>query len=127
MTGRSVRFPSRRIDGTFVVDVVVRVPHSVSADMGEWLEHWVASNLTWRWETDRAASGEAQESRCLQLSKAFDPLPRVHVIDEDIVHIRLFGTREAVFWRDWVARLLQDAEADFGTVEVLRVKDAQVA
>lgn len=126
MTSRKVRFPARRKNGTFAVDVVVRVPNADSVRMGEWLEWWVTSNATWYWGSEPDSSIEGS-GRLLELSSTFDPPPRVQAADgdTDVVRIRLFGTREAPFWRDWVAKLLHDAGGEFGAVDVLRVVNAE--
>jgi hypothetical protein len=104
------QFPKRRPDGTFTVrvhftgDVIPR-----AAEIERWLHQWVSVNGTW----DRLWEGKAPRQEQLQFLDTFLRPPYLLANDERGFDVGLDSGTSAVWWKDWMARLVKDASSEF--------------
>ena len=117
-----MRFPSRRDDGTFSVDVVLRT-NSNEQSVSEWLSRWVAANQEWE-RTWYGPQSKVVEREILLLSSAFSCVPYVRWHRDGVFAVRFEATKEAVYWKDWMAKLFQDARDELDSVVLVSVTDA---
>jgi len=102
------RFPRRRPDGTFVVEVTVEAttstPEDLVARFGDWAQRWVYENAQWHWPSGRH----------LNYFDDFVGPPREIKFGRGRLSFRLDGKADAKWWKDWLAfRLLREAQIAF--------------
>ena len=117
------KFPKRREDGTFTVDLLFSVTAPVSDDeVDTWLGAWAERNHTWvrNWH----AGGKVVSTDTLKLLEAFSRAPYRVATSEPFFVIRLHGTPNAPFWRDWVARIVTELTQDFPALNLVESRDA---
>jgi hypothetical protein len=106
----SIRFPSRRADGSF--DLIVRIRMgAVASRLATWLSAWAEQNATWerRWE-----SGGRIEREVLRFTDDFSAPPTFQVCDDGTIAI-LFRVRStAMLWKDWSGKVYDDLRKEYG-------------
>ncbi len=104
------KFPRRRPDGSFSLNL--RFASNGHADSQEvidqWLSKWASSNDKWirKWQSGHPLS--VVETEVLEFSAAYVRAPRLAERSERSITIRLDSTPEAVYWKDWYAKLVLD-------------------
>ena len=107
-----MKFPKRRQDGSFCVDVVLSVSAEEQASLmpriTSWLDQWVKANRYWK--TSLYASDEV-----LDFFDEFAAVPYCVAGSSNRLSIRLECRSEAKKrWKDWlVLRVLKDLQAEF--------------
>jgi hypothetical protein len=117
-----VKFPKRRADGSFSVEVTLRVnskqPDVLAARVNSWLGEWVQANRFWKFSHHPESSDGV-----LDFLRDFTGPPSCIARGTDFLDLRLEGSPETnKAWRDWlVIRLLKDLTAAF--VEITAVEE----
>lgn len=102
----AAKFPRRRPDGSFSVEVSFKTQHEVDrADVEQWLREWMEANAEWVREWRTGADWAVVETEYLRWSDAFARTPSVATVGRDAIVLRLDATPRAAFWRDWLAKL----------------------
>lgn len=119
-----LKFPRRRLDGSFCVEVMLEVAPGTEAraraEIERWLvSTWVPANTVWRrhWST-----GVVEE---LRFEQEFQSIS-IGDIAVRSLSIRLEGKSTAKYWRDWlVSRLLPELRANFPLLVsgVIQIRD----
>ena len=110
------KFPKRRSDGSFCVEVRLRVdsrqPDVLADRLTAWLHQWLRTNRYWKWSLAKSAGG------VLDFLDDFVGLPTVVVCAPAFVCLRFECRPKAKkWWKDWlVLRMLQDIHAAFAEV-----------
>ncbi len=105
------RFPRRRTDGSFCVDVAFDLrgePQTAGSRAEEWLKEWVGENRVWPMR--RLSTGGARMERYDYMDD-FLGAPCV-VVAPDSVILRFEGKPGARKWKDWVARIITELSRD---------------
>jgi len=119
------RFPRKRQDGTFSVDVVFASAAPPSrGEVVEWLQEWISSNGVWIREW-RGAGDQVVQTDTLRFAEAFLANPRPVQWGDGEYVVRLDGTSVAPFWKDWMVRLVGDVTARFPALTFQTARDSQ--
>jgi len=112
-----VKFPKRRPDGSFCVEVVVPVattdPEKLLPRVSEWATRWVNSNRLWvrQWKSGENLREVQPEE--LHYDAEFESGPRA-TYDSGFLKLRFEGRSSAKWWKDWlVLRFLPDLKQSF--------------
>jgi hypothetical protein len=123
----NVKFPARREDGTFQVEIVMSVTAdgagSLCADIQEWWNNeWFPKNQIWRRIWTSAGSESIED---LTYCDEFSSPPRVLPGDSPQLHLVLEGKSSAKWWKDWmVMRVIPDLKSRFPQIgEVQAIRD----
>ena len=117
-----VKFPERRPDGSFSVEITLRVnskqPDVLVASVNSWLGQWVHANRFWKFSHHPESSDGV-----LDFLRDFTGPPSCIARGTDFLALRLEGRPETKgAWKDWlVLRLLKDLTATF--VEITAVEE----
>ena len=111
-----VRFPKRRPNGSFCVEVALKADSGDPVLLGKrvqewWSTAWMPANREWRrsWSSD--------QTQTLSYSDEFDGEPRVWRCTSEL-RFRFEGKPSAKWWRDWlVSRILPDLKSKFPEVQ----------
>lgn len=104
------KFPELRADGTFGVDVVLDTSSTSVATVESWLKSWVSANTEWICTYPDYPQFEAER---LQFSKTFSDSPVLVPSAVGTMAIHLEGKKDALYWRDWAAKLIGDLRTEF--------------
>jgi hypothetical protein len=110
------KFPKKRPDGSFCVEVTLRVstktPEQLANQVQLWLEQWVQVNREWK--TPLAAS----TGELLSFFDEFTGPPTCFLKDPNSLCLRVEGRPNmGRWWRDWlILRVLKDLKANFSEV-----------
>ena len=112
-----IRFPKRRIDGSFCVEVTFPVVTTNCEELlwrvKTWATEWIKANQVWtrKWEP----GGQEEELYYDQEFKS-GPQPISCILNE--LKIRLEGQPSAKWWRDWlVSRIIHDLKEAFTEIQ----------
>ena len=120
-----VRFPKRREDGTFCVEVTLAVqtaePEGLLHRVRAWASRWIEVNRVWEWKWD---TGGAEE---LHYEREFGSGPEPVSCTTTELRMRLEGLPTAGRWKDWIVwRIVPELKAAFPEVQdVCGVKDCE--
>jgi hypothetical protein len=114
-----VKFPKRRADGSFCVEVMLRVDAKetdvVASRVNSWLDEWVESNRYWKVSHPESSDG------LLDYFRDFTGPPSCFTPEPGFLCLRLEGrpeTKQA--WKDWlVLRLLKDLGQAFHEIRAV--------
>jgi hypothetical protein len=118
-TMNRVKFPRRNDDGSFCVEIGLKLAGDHQEDLGSriqrWIEeHWMPNRSIWRrvWRTGHNLS--ATDEQILHYDDEFLKPPEVISSKRPELRLRLFGKESAKLWRDWLIwRLVPDLKAQF--------------
>jgi len=112
-----VQFPKRKADGTFCVEVTLRVTTSDAEEllrrMTNWMNQWVKANQVWIrvWEP----SGRVEK---LRYDEEFKGIPRIVFSDSREIKIQVDGHFSARWWKDWlVLKIIQELKEAFTEIQ----------
>jgi hypothetical protein len=110
------KFPKRRSDGSFCVDVTVAVEANDPSSLREALQRWISDEWTPRHEIwTRSWSNGTQER--LRYGEEFSAPPQIVKCEGAQLTIRLQGKNSAKLWKDWlVSKLIPDIKQRFPEV-----------
>jgi hypothetical protein len=108
-------FPRRKPDGSFCVEVVLRVKatdlRAQERSIEAWARNWLTRNRYWDWKL---------AGRCLDYFDDFSREPFHVRCTVDTVSFRLEGRPSARWWKDWLAfRIVEDLRAALPEVKDL--------
>jgi hypothetical protein len=109
-------FPKRRSDGSFCIEVRLRVDSQqldvLANRLNAWLDQWVLANRFWKWSLAKRAGG------LLDFLDDFVGPPAVVVRTPAFICLRFECRPQAKkWWKDWlVLRILKDIHAAFDEV-----------
>ena len=125
-------FPTRNRDGSFCVEVSLRVvgddDEALGARIQQWfLREWLPRHQTWEREWKTGARLTATSRQSLHYSEAFEGPPEIVSCTGGRLSLRLIGKNSARFWRDWlVSRVLPDLRMQFPQVgQRLEIRDCR--
>lgn len=114
-----VRFPKKRADGSFCIEVSIPVstddPEGLLRSVQDWLSQWAKANQIWirTWQP----TGRIEE---LFYGQEFKGAPQPISCDSSELKIRLEGQPSAKWWKDWmVSRILADLKAAFSEIRAI--------
>ena len=125
-----MNFPRRGDDGSFCVEICLKVSGDCREEMGPQIQHWLDEDWmkhrsTWKrvWKTGPNLARIDEQIH--HYDDEFMKPPKVISCEGSELRFRLLGRRSAKFWRDWlVSRLLPDLRAQFPEVgERLHIED----
>jgi len=126
----TAKFPSRKVDGSFCVDVGLQLldesPDNICNLIDEWFSGvWMAANKTWTRTWSTGANLEVKKDEVLVYSDEFLRAPTASLGSESELRIRLFGTNSARLWKDWlVSKIAPDLKEKFPYIgDLLYIKD----
>lgn len=96
-----IRFPKRRADGSFDVNVRLKNVEASPSAIDAWLKAWSERNANW----ERLWSGPDPEVEHLRFSDEFFGPPTFHREQEREPTIRLRCRPDAKLWKDWMVKL----------------------
>jgi hypothetical protein len=107
------QFPIRRPDGSFCIEIVLRVEAETSASLGgqvvEWLDAWVQSNQSWHWF-----------GQDIRYDDEFAGNPFHVEYANGLLSFRLEGKPTARWWKDFLGlRLLKDLQQAFPSIRAV--------
>jgi hypothetical protein len=115
-----IKFPTRRADGSFCVEVRLRIdssqPNLLASRLTAWLDQWSHANRYWKWPPARNEGG------LLDYFDDFLGAATAVVCSSTIVCLRFECRPEAKkWWKDWlVFRILRDIHEAF--IEIIAVE-----
>jgi hypothetical protein len=103
-----IKFPKKRPDGSFCVEIALRVntsdPEGLAARITSWLEEWTQRNRYWNW---------FEETLDFFNDFAGSPICTEHTPESVIVRVES-RPKFTKWWRDWIVlRLLKDLQSQF--------------
>jgi hypothetical protein len=106
--------PKLRPDGSFCVEVALRIeadaPDHLGARLALWFENWTATNQEWTWESGRR----------LRYVDDFSGAPHFVECAAGVLRFHLEGKPGAKWWKDWlILRLLKDLQEAFVEVKAV--------
>jgi hypothetical protein len=111
-----VKFPKRRTDGSFCLEIVLPVvtsdPDALLRRVQDWTVRWVKANEVWtrKWQP----SGE----ELLRYHQEFKREPRPVSCSLTELRIQLEGKPSAKWWKDWmVLRIIHDLSDAFTEIQ----------
>lgn len=119
----AAKFPKRRSDNSFGIDVLFDSDGAVSAaSLDAWLRQWTTANQDWirKWE---GPAGQVVQVDEMRFFEAFTTTPWVSSWSADSLTVRLEATPEAPFWKDWMAKLVQDMVQVFPCLKFRGARD----
>jgi hypothetical protein len=124
------KFPSRKVDGSFCVDVGLQLlegaPDNICKVIDEWFsDAWMGANKTWTRTWSTGANLEVKKDEVLVYSDEFLRAPMASLGSKSELRIRLFGTKSAKLWKDWlVSKIAPDLKERFPYIgELLYIQD----
>jgi hypothetical protein len=124
------KFPARRADGSFCVEIGVQMSGDVKVDLvpriHAWIsDAWMPEHKTWTREWKTGSNLATNHVQLLQYDDEFLAPPEVAAGSNSELQLRLRGKKTAKFWKDWlVSRLVPDLKAAFpGVGELLYIRD----
>jgi hypothetical protein len=116
-----VKFPRRRSDGSFCVEVVMSLSSANTSDLGSaiqdwWSNEWMPKNKEWTRIWNRGHKTERTE--VLRYDDEFSAPPQLVRCEGSQLRFRLLGRSSTKkFWKDWmVLRIVRDLTARFPAV-----------
>lgn len=114
-----MKFPRRRSDGSFCVEVVFRVEGGQLASLPlrvtEWCDEWVKMNRHWKFKHPESRDG------VLDFLRDFTGPPRCLTLAPDIISLRFevhAGSKNA--WKDWLGfRFVKELKQAFSEITML--------
>ena len=121
------KFPARRADGSFCIEIGLQGTGHIEADVARirtWIsDTWMPGNKTWtrNWESGRV--------ELLQYDDEFSAPPESVAGPNSEVQLRLQGRKTAKWWKDWmVLRFLHDLKAAFPEFgEILYIRNCEAS
>ena len=116
-----IDLPKRRGDGTFTLRAHFRVlapnPSAAVALVRDYVSAWVRTNPIWM----RVWRENVIREERLELANEFSNDPRVEAgVSGDRFAIVFAGKSEAIMWKDWVVRLVDEIRTVFHEVTLER-------
>ena len=122
----TAKFPKRSDDGSFCIDLHFEADTPIDATEVEcWLTEWSSTNQEWLREWRSMADREVVKTDVMRLTDAFVREPWVSSSGEKSISVRLHGGPLAPFWKDWMAKLVQDMVRNFTTLKFRGASDAE--
>jgi hypothetical protein len=129
----SVKFPRRKQDGTFCVEVGLQISSDdiatdVAAQIQVWFdETWMSANKTWIRPWSSGPDFATKREQVLSYSDEFLAPPEVRAKGDAELCIKLLGAGTAKFWKDWlVLKIGHDLKKQFPEVgELLYIRDCE--
>jgi hypothetical protein len=117
-------FPHVRPDGTFTIRIDFASSRALDEKaVDDWLASWVQANDPWE-RTWRGAGRRIVQVERLRFGDAFPEPPKCAEVTTSSVSIELTGrATRAYYWKDWMARMIDDAVRELG-LEFVRAVDA---
>lgn len=115
----TVRFPQRRVDGSF--DMLIEIgmpPYLTLPALHTWLARWAERRAVWKRAWESAGNTEPEE---LRFADDFLGPPEAEPRDDGAV-IRFRVRPQAKMWRDWGAQLYEDLQKDHAGVALAGVE-----
>jgi hypothetical protein len=112
------RFPKLRPDGSFCVEVTLRVEgeheEELAVRVDTWFRNWVQNNRFWDWFGERR-----------DYFDEFGAVPSATTLVDRELRIQLQGKPGAKWWKDWLAlRIIKELQAAFPKIkDVEAIKD----
>jgi hypothetical protein len=106
----TIRFPKRRVDGSFDLFVKLRgVPGP--SHLRTWLAAWAERNGTWErcWE-----SGGTVDREVLCFADEFSAPPTFEARDDGTAGIRFRVRPTSKLWKDWTSKVYDDLRKEYG-------------
>jgi hypothetical protein len=125
----SVKFPARKPDGSFCIEVGVRVNIDFQVDVRriqDWISGiWMPNHTTWTRDWRTGTNFATIDEQRLNYNDEFRSPPVIVSGPGSELRLRLAGNRTAKFWKDWlVSRIVPDLRAEFPEIgEVLYIRD----
>lgn len=122
---RHAKFPARKADGSFCIEIGVRMAGDLSVDAVPRIQQWISGvwmphHMTWTREWRTGSNFATSKEQILNYSDEFAAPPEVSLGPASELRLRLKGNKTAKFWRDWVAsRIVPDLKEAFPGVEDL--------
>jgi hypothetical protein len=117
-----VKFPKRRTNGSFCVEIIVSLSSVNTGDIGSaiqdwWSNEWMPRNKEWVRAWNRGHKTERTE--VLLYDDEFSGAPQLVRCEGSQLRFRLIGKSSAKkWWKDWlVSRMIPDLKARFPAVE----------
>ena len=113
-----IKFPKKRADGSFCVEIALRVDtddaEGLVARITSWLEEWTQKNRYWNWFEEK-----------LDFLNDFTGPPTCAKRSPESLVVRVEGTPQFTkWWKDWIGfRLLKDLQKQFP--EITAVQDVE--
>ena len=119
----NVNFPKRNNDGSFCIEVSLRLVSDSRGDLGSriqrWIDNeWMVEHSTWKrvWRT--GPNLETIDEEILNYTDEFIKAPQISACEASEIQFQLFGKKSAKFWKDWlVSRFLPDLKAEFPEID----------
>lgn len=126
----SARFPARKPDGSFCVEVGIELSARDQTDLVPRIQAWVGNawlphHSTWTREWRTGPNFSASGPQVLKYRDEFTASPEIALGSSSELQLRLKGAKTAKYWKDWlVARLVPDLKAAFpGIGNLLYIRD----
>jgi hypothetical protein len=124
------KFPDRKPDGSFCVDVGVQIIGNLDEDLAPrvqaWINDvWMPQHTTWSREWQTGSNLTTTRVQLLHYSDEFSAPPEIAAGPASELKFRLRGKKTAKFWKDWlVTRLMPDLREAFPAAgELLYIRD----
>jgi hypothetical protein len=126
----AAKFPSRKVDGSFCVEVGLQLlegtPDDICDLIDQWFSNgWMSENKTWTRTWLTGANFETKRNEVLVYSDEFLSAPEVSLGGKSELQIQLLGTKSSKFWKDWlVSKIAPDLKEKFPYIgELLYIRD----
>jgi hypothetical protein len=124
------KFPSRKADGSFCVDVGLQLLEGTPGDICKLIDSWFSdtwmdANKTWTRTWSTGPNLEVKKDEVLAYSDEFLRTPMASLGNKSELRIRLFGTKSSRLWKDWlVSKIAPDLKAQFPYIgDLLYIRD----
>ncbi|MCP3998535.1 MAG: hypothetical protein GY722_26225 [bacterium] len=122
----SARFPCLKSDGSFSIRLDFEPQALLRAtEVDEWLHKWILEKSPWvrLW---RGPEGKVVERETLYFMRSFLEKPKCVLSKRDSVVIQLEGRGADPFWKDWMARIVEDSGAEL-KLKFVRARNSEPA
>jgi hypothetical protein len=100
-----IKFPCFKSDGSFEITAIFDEVTSKNQDIEIWFSDWTAAASPWRREWH---AGGAIREETIRWDDSFVGAPMLESRDGSSIRVRFAGRPGAVFWKDWLVRLVTE-------------------
>ncbi len=107
------KFPTKRPDGSFSLELRFRTQQAVEDEIVQrWVSNWVGTNQVWI-RVWRGPKRQVMQTDVLRWFDNFSHEPSIIAVTTETLLLRLDAIAGAIFWKDWMVRLIEAIIAEF--------------
>jgi len=108
-----VKFPRKRADGSFSVELIFSASSRLDGSVSDWLSGWTGLNEEWVRDWKSGNPFVVVKSETLRWSDEFEGPPVLLAESSEGLRLRLDAKSGSTYWKDWLVRLVEALIAAF--------------